>query len=638
LKQTDVLPANKPLLLKMKLSTILFGAILFFSTIATAQANISGVVNTYYHVVEVISSKACVRLNTTAGFTYNDKAMLVQMKGASIITATNSTFGDTTSLNLAGNYEIATVCYTSGDSVFFVYGLLNQYNVADKVQLVKIPQYAAANVTDTLKAQPWNNTTGTGGVLAIWVDGDLKLDAPISADSMGYRGGTYRLSNNTCTDALGGASAYAYNPTSSTQNGAYKGEGVADVSPTLNGGRGAPANGGGGGNNHNNGGAGGANLNAGGDGGGNSSTTGCTLALVGKGGKPLNTYGGRKIFMGGGGGAGHTNNGLPNLVGGGSGGGIVFIRANNLIGNGQRISADGQAGGPSASDGAGGAGAGGTVIMTVTTYTGGVSIEADGAQGGTANDGLNLNRCYGAGGGGSGGAIYFSGAIPAFPVAKSTNGGAAGLEILHDGSCAAAILPTAGINGQAFTSYAFRSSSTLATNNCSSLLPIDFILFKAQYSDKQSILTWTIAHPELMDHFTIERSVQGGGWIAIENKTASDAITLYSANDPSVPSGYVYYRLKMTKKSGSIAYSSIQKIYVASDNDAITVYPNPAHDKLFITGNSSPDLIVVDIEGKLIWKKKITPGAGTISLDLPPLAKGIYILRLGSTARKLIIQ
>jgi len=77
---------------------------LFFCLPVFAQTNISGVVNTYYQVIEVIPAKACVRLNTVAGLAFGDKAMLVQMKGATInTTATSASFGDTTSLNNAGN-------------------------------------------------------------------------------------------------------------------------------------------------------------------------------------------------------------------------------------------------------------------------------------------------------------------------------------------------------------------------------------------------------------------------------------------------------------------------------------------------------------------------------------------------------
>ena len=203
------------------------------------------------------------------------------MKGASINTSNSASFGDTTSLNQAGNYEIATVCNVIDDSVFFVYMLLNQYDVAGKVQLVKIPQYNSANITDTLKPAPWNNTTGTGGVVAIIAEEDIILNAPIYADSSGFRGGAYVLSGNNCNNFFP-TTDYYYDANfglPATQDGAFKGEGVADVAASQSGGRGAPANGGGGGNNHNNGGAGGANLAAGGNGGGNSSSVGCRVNI-----------------------------------------------------------------------------------------------------------------------------------------------------------------------------------------------------------------------------------------------------------------------------------------------------------------------------------------------------------------------
>src|SRR5688500_8657871 len=360
-----------PIKLKLFGSPILFLILCCFHLSNAQTTSISGVVNTYYKVIETLPSKACVRVTIAAGLNYNDKVMLIQMKGASINTNSNSSsFGDITSINDAGNYEIGTVCNVTGDSVFMVFMLLNQYTVADKVQLVKIPQYYSATVTDTLKAEPWNNTTVTGGVLAISVEEDLKVNAPIYADSSGFRGGAYKLSTGDC-GFLYPSNDYAYNAnTLNPQYGAFKGEGIADVTAAQSGGRGAPANGGGGGNNHNNGGAGGANLSAGGNGGGNSSSAGCTTTLQGKGGKALSSYGGIKIFAGGGGGAGHANNGFPSAYGGGNGGGIIFIRAKNLVGNNSKITANGQRGGSSIGDGASGGGAGGTVIMNIESYIG----------------------------------------------------------------------------------------------------------------------------------------------------------------------------------------------------------------------------------------------------------------------------
>jgi hypothetical protein len=628
-----------PHLIRLKISSffILFSAALFLCHNSSAQTNISGVVNTYYRVVEVIPAKACVRLNTTVGLAYGDKTMLVQMKGATINTTNTSAFGDTTSLNNAGNYELGTVCYVIGDSVFFIYMLLNQYTVADKVQLVKIPHYYDATVVDTLRAAPWNNTNGTGGVLAIYVDNDLILNAPISGDSSGYRGGSYVVSNGTCSN-IAPATGYYYNANStSPQNGSFKGEGVVDITATYSGGRGAPANGGGGGNNHNNGGAGGANITAGGDGGGNSSTTGCATTIAGKAGKALSSYGGKKIFMGGGGGAGHVNNNLVASNGGGHGGGIVFIRAENLIGNSHKISATGKVGGPAASDGASGAGAGGTIILDINSYIGPVTIESNGGQGGIAADGGNIGRCYGAGGGGSGGVIYFSSTTPA--ITNTVTGGPAGPETGRDVSCAAAVPSAAGAAGQVIQNYNYSISLVLASSYCSVLLPIEFISFTARITNGQTLLNWKVTQPETMDHFTIERLSHDNNWVSIHTKNAADGVLNYQYTDPSPQTGYNLYRIRISKKSNAIVYSAIQKIHVPVKGDSITIYPNPAGKKITITGISSgSSLSLSDIAGKMIWQKRIITSQNNIEIDLPFLPAGVYIIKMDSIAKRLIIR
>lgn len=618
------------------LRLLLFLPAIFFFSFCQSQTPISGVVNTYYSVTEVIPAQACLRLNTTAGLNYNDKVMIVQMKGASINTSNTSSFGDTTSLNNAGNYEIATVCNTNGDSLFLVFTLLNQYTVSGKVQVVKIPQYVSANVVDTLKAAPWNNTTGRGGVIAIIVENDLTLNAPIYADSSGFRGGEYRLSNGTCSNFFP-ANGYIYDANSlAPQDGSFKGEGVVDVTAAQSGGRGAPANGGGGGNNHNNGGGGGANLSAGGIGGGNSSSVGCRTNIQGLGGKALSSYNGKKIFFGGGGGAGHSNFNLANARGGGNGGGIIFIQADNIVGNGRKIVANGRAGGASLGDGASGGGAGGTIIMDVNTYSGTLTIEANGGQGGTANDGGNVGRCYGAGGGGSGGAIYFTGTTPAVTV--TTNAGAAGPEIGREASCNP-IIPSGGGNaGSVIPSYNFSASAVVSTNSCGLLLPLDLLWFKAKYINQQAVLSWQVGDPESVARFIIERA-NNNDWIAIDEETANDGISVYQASDPFPQTHHNFYRIKIIGKNNEVSYSAVQKIFIPSLSDVITVYPNPAKNKIMV---SSPvafaELFLFDLNGKLIWRKKNTAAQNNVEVDLNELKAGIYVLKIESTIKKLIVQ
>ena len=404
--------------LKLRYSLIIF---LLAPLSRLCGQSIGGVINTYYQVIEVLPAKSCVRVSNPSGLAQYDNTMLVQMKGAAVSTTNNASYGSVTALNNAGNYEMGVICGIIGDSVFFEQTLLNAYDVSGKVQLVRVPMYASATVVSPLVAGPWNNTSGTGGVLALIAINTLTLNAAVSADTMGFKGGAVKILSGTC-GSLFVFSNYAYNPAVST-GGGYKGEGIADVTAANSGGRGPMANGGGGGGDHNNGAAGGGNLAAGGTGGDNNSTTGCNNKFPGLGGLALSNTG-NKIYAGGGGGHGHSNNTVTPW-GGGNGGGIVYIQADVLTGNNFTISAAGGDGSATIGDGGSGGGAGGTIMMEVGSYSGNVNIAVNGGKGGDVDNLASPNRSMGPGGGGSGGVIYFTGTLPA--VTTSANSGAAGV-------------------------------------------------------------------------------------------------------------------------------------------------------------------------------------------------------------------
>lgn len=611
-----------------------------FHSASGQTTNISGIVNTYHKVVEVIPSKACLRVADPTGLNVNTMVMVVQMKGATInTTASSSAFGDVSSLNGAGNYEIGTICYIIGDSVFLFHTLLNSYDASAKVQLVQFAEYYSANVVDTVKALSWDSTSGLGGVIAIFADQDITLNAPVYADSCGYSGGLWYNNSGTCGFAQPAGTNFAYDITATNNlNGAYKGESVATIASSINSGKGAPANGGGGGNNHNNSGGGGANLSAGGNGGGNSSGTplGCaTTGNYGRGGKALSSSGGTKIFMGGGAGAGHANNGGVNFNYGGNGGGIVFIWANDLIGNNHKITAGGGRGGDSQADGAGGGGAGGTIIMHVTNYSGTLTISASGGNGGDSYNDNSIVRCFGGGGGGSGGAIYFTGSAPAVTI--NTNGGAGGQEFNRNAGCNAAVPGASGNIGVTSSGYTFQRSTDPA-GYCLLLLPSKLLFFNAQLVNQQVVLNWQVDYPELVKEFIIEKSISGGEWLVVSKVQAIDNKFKYAGYDHPAGTAICLYRLKVVEKNPETHYySGIRQVKPAALPGEFTVFPNPASGRLFVSGHFDKNSFVQirDVTGKIISTRATTSPVIEFSLNgIPP---GVYFVSYQSHYKKIIV-
>jgi len=598
--------------------------------------NISGNVNSYHKVLGVSSTAA--KLDDVSGLSYGNTVLLIQMKGAGINTVNNSSFGDTTSLNYAGNYEVAIICSVSNDTVYFFNQLLNSYDPNYKVQLVKFGEYYSANVTDTVKAQSWNSTTGKGGVLAIKVEADLTLNAPLFADSAGYKGGSFFLHSGTCSFFFPVGSGYAYDATSTgALNGAYKGEGVADVPANLDGARGAPANGGGGGNNHNNGGGGGANLTSGGNGGANYSTgpSACTGAYQGGGGKPLNTWNNTKIFLGGGGGAGHANSTVQPYAGG-NGGGIIIVIANNIIGNGYKISANGQTGRSTTYDGASGGGAGGTIIMNIAnTYSGTLTLQSNGGNGGNEDDDNSAGRCYGAGGGGSGGVIYFNGSLPA--ITTSISGGIAGINI-DPNACGTPVPAVNGTTGSIIQNYSYRTSGN-PSPGCAFVLPIRIIYFNALLTTARKVkLEWDIANPDEAISFTIEKLTSLNNWAPLVTVDAQANLHHYETADLTPGAGENIYRLRVKGKNNQFIYSAQKRITLKLD-DRYSIYPNPAKNKITINGKLNPGSIIklTDISGRTIKEIITNASLSSFEIVLPSLSPGIYVLNVDNYIEKIMI-
>jgi len=390
----------------------------------------------------------------------------------------DETWGAVLNYNNCGNYEFAEVHSLNGATqINLVCGLKNTYTAAGKVQVIRVPRYNNLGVSNSasINCDPWNGQTG--GIVAIETLGNLTIlsGGSIHANGRGFRGGQALLN----TPNTGGMQYGHNNANEGAEKGegvfGYKTEYNA-----LGGGmycKGAAGNAGGGGNMHNAGGGGGGNggnisaytgfgnpdnsgpnwatawnlessgfathTSSGGGRGGYTFASANLNALSvgpgdvswggdarreqgGRGGRPLD-YSTGKIFIGGGGGAGHQNDDYAGD--GGNGGGIVYLLSYGNISGGGTISSNGQPGfnavgstppvfssTVTGTDGAGGGGAGGAVLIHCQGSLSGVSIYANGGDGGDQNiqkgSFATNNESEGPGGGGGGGYIAISTGTP----------------------------------------------------------------------------------------------------------------------------------------------------------------------------------------------------------------------------------
>ena len=409
--------------------------LLLFGIISTAKAQpqtIGGVYNSYSRALE-FPTDCKIIVDSIMTLAPGDQILVIQMKGASILDADTSTYGDVVAYDGAGNYEIATINSINQDTILLEYQLKRIYDVNGIVQVIGGGQPTSVQVTSELRARPWDGSKG--GIVFIDAPDSIILSANVNVKGLGFHGGEK-------SDASVNCNLMVYSIANSHQGG-EKGESYVHY-PQKKYGRGALASGGGGGNNHNSGGAGGGNFGRGGLGGKeyDHGTAACspTVHNGGIGGKAVNYNATlNKVFLGGGGGGGHQNDWAPqprNGIDGKNGGGMVVFRCNTLIGNNRQIDADGMSQDSlSGRDGAGGGGAGGTVLIEANKVIGTVNVHLRGGGGGSLDNNLFNSICHGPGGGGGGGLLWLS--DPAIQVNFSTslNGGAPGKIVNSNSFC-----------------------------------------------------------------------------------------------------------------------------------------------------------------------------------------------------------
>lgn len=163
-------------------------------------------------------------------------------------------------------------------------------------------------------------------------------------------------------------------------------------------------------------------------------------------------------------------------------------------------------------------------------------------------------------------------------------------------------------------------------------LPIVLSSFNVSCNSKGAQLVWTTAWEENNDRFVVEKSMDGIQWIEIAVIHANNVASNYKFSDTDA--GTAFYRLKQVDKDGTFTYSKILLSNCAVASITLLLYPNPVHDIAEMVFQSEKDMNgtvqIFSSNGQLIKniKVQIQKGLNKIKLNLPELAKGMYVLKL----------
>lgn len=167
------------------------------------------------------------------------------------------------------------------------------------------------------------------------------------------------------------------------------------------------------------------------------------------------------------------------------------------------------------------------------------------------------------------------------------------------------------------------------------ILPVTLLDFYGRYSNKAVTLSWSTEREINAKYFTIEKSFDQVSFSPLTNIAASgntETKKSYQFTDNTSLKGINYYRLKMVDADGRFTYSKTIAIAAPAVN-AITVFPNPVKDKLFIRLTGVPaetDISIADAKGTIVKTLQLKAGTTEASVNTTVLPAGVYSISIQS--------
>jgi parallel beta-helix repeat protein len=182
-----------------------------------------------------------------------------------------------------------------------------------------------------------------------------------------------------------------------------------------------------------------------------------------------------------------------------------------------------------------------------------------------------------------------------------------------------------------------------AYENQNFVLPVTFINpFRATKIKESVKIEWTTASENNNAFFDVQRSINGVDFSTVGTVKGvgnSTQITLYFFMDNKPNVGINYYRIKQVDRDEKSVFTNI--LTVLFDAKKLSIFPNPAHEKLNILTNEIIEIVKIkSINGAVLKTQK-----GNFSqIDLDNLASGLYILEVkmegntGPVFQKIIVE
>jgi Secretion system C-terminal sorting domain len=176
----------------------------------------------------------------------------------------------------------------------------------------------------------------------------------------------------------------------------------------------------------------------------------------------------------------------------------------------------------------------------------------------------------------------------------------------------------------------FCSNLTLAT------LPVELFQFGVQNTEgSKNNLVWRTESEKDNKTFDIERSTDGKTFHSIGQVKGNNKPSSYQFVD-NQPFATSYYRLRQIDFDGTETLSKVVSVELKGKGKGLTVYPTLVSNGILTVdteGGQLRDFSVMNLLGQ-----QVLVGKTTTQIDVSALAKGTYMLKVGSEVAKFVKQ
>ncbi|RYY62442.1 MAG: T9SS type A sorting domain-containing protein [Chitinophagaceae bacterium] len=181
------------------------------------------------------------------------------------------------------------------------------------------------------------------------------------------------------------------------------------------------------------------------------------------------------------------------------------------------------------------------------------------------------------------------------------------------------------VDGGYYVEIVVDGFSNFFIQKASATLPVTWLGVQAERQDaRQAWVSWQVGDEVNVKNYVVQQSTNGVDFTD-QCVVVAGGLPSYRCLVPAPATSLNYYRVKQTDVDGRFTYSKTVTLEAWAD-ESVILYPNPAHDLLYVRNANRYQLLrITDLRGRVLLQQSTALSA---EVDIRKLVPGVYIVQL----------